>query len=368
MSVLKIVIYLVLISLGIWAGKGFYTAKREAEARANPTNDVSTAVSKPLPAANPINALGTNQTILETNQLSGTSNGVLSATEATNVISTSTLTNAAAHRGTNSVPSTNHAIQPKTAPEVVAAASNSVSQPTMERGSGASAESSNLPGATAGGLVGGAGVGYGKMIRYFGGFVLMAIILGMMVAHEISQFFGHKAMGFLFNDEGEGMRNPEYEEAEQVWVNGDYLGAIQLMRDYFKKYPRELYVAMRIAEIYEKDLGNYLAATLEYESILQYKFDRQRWGWAAIHLCNLYSKMGRTDQAIELLYKIHHDYGETPAAAKARKRLVQIDPNFDAVGEAIEEAESQAPDEPEAAPELKEAPSNLPPGFRPKKK
>ena len=54
----------------------------------------------------------------------------------------------------------------------------------------------------------------------------------------------------------------------------------------------------------------------------------------------------------------------------ARKRLAQIDPNFDAVGEAIREAEAEAdaPETPEPIPETKEPPSNLPPGFRAKKK
>ena len=365
MRVFKIVAYVVLIGLGIWAGKGFYAAKHEAEARANPTNDVPAAIVKPAPVETSTNSPAATFAVVPTNGMAGGSNVNGAVLERTNA--TVAVTDRAKGRGTNTLAdSTNGTQLPKSAPGPVAAGSNGVAAPQVDHGNSSTAADVPVVGGTAGTV----GAGYGKMIRYFGGFVLVAIILGMMLAHEISQFFGHKTMEFLFNDEGVGMRNPEYEEAEQVWVNGDYLGAIQLMREYFKKYPRELYVAMRIAEIYEKDLGNYLAAILEYENILQYKFDRQRWGWAAIHLCNLYSKMGRTDQAIELLYRIHHEFGETPAAAKARKRLAQIDPNFDAVGEAIQEADVAAgePGEPESIPEAKEPPSNLPPGFRAKKK
>ena len=60
------------------------------------------------------------------------------------------------------------------------------------------------------------------------------------------------------------------------------------MRDYYNKNPREVHVALRIAEIYEKDLNNHLAAALEYEEVLKKKLPAERWGWAAIHLVNLY--------------------------------------------------------------------------------
>src|SRR2546429_1455339 len=51
-----------------------------------------------------------------------------------------------------------------------------------------------------------------------------------------------------------------------LFRSGNFLEAIQLMRDYLKQNPREQHVALRIAEIYEKDLQNFLAAALEYRS------------------------------------------------------------------------------------------------------
>jgi len=111
-------------------------------------------------------------------------------------------------------------------------------------------------------------------------------------------------------------------------------------------------VALRIAEIYEKDLNNPLAAALEYEEILKKKLPPERWGWAAIHLANLYSgKLDKPQQATALLERIINDYGQTAAAKKARERL--------GIPESSPEAAS--PPKPEDTP-----PSNLPPGFRPK--
>src|SRR5205823_956498 len=185
------------------------------------------------------------------------------------------------------------------------------------------------------------------------GLVLSLVGLGLMAAHDVSGFFGGRALRVIYNDEGEGLANPDYEKAEEEWAKGNLLEAIQLMRDYLKHNPREQHVALRIAEIYEKDLENFLAAALEYEEVLKQKLPPERWGWAAVHLCNLYtSKLNQPDKAIALLRRIVAEYGETAAAEKARKRLAQL------------EEEGVVPPSPETA-SIHAA--NLPPGFAPKK-
>ena len=127
------------------------------------------------------------------------------------------------------------------------------------------------------------------------------------------------------------------------------------MREYLNEHPREQYVALRIAEIYEKDLGNYVAATLEYEEILKKNLEPERWGWAAIHLANLYSgKLNKPEAATTLLRRIVMEYPQVAAARKARERLGEPEPLPEAAPQPeIQTAESKPP-------------SNLPPGFRPK--
>jgi len=117
-----------------------------------------------------------------------------------------------------------------------------------------------------------------------------------------------------------------------------------------------VYVALRIAEIYEKDLGNYVAAALEYEEILKKNLPPERWGWAAVHLANLYSgKMNKTEQATALLRRITAEFPNIAAAKKARERLGEPEPLPPSAALAESPAE-----------EAKPPPSNLPPGFRPK--
>src|SRR5258705_51238 len=73
---------------------------------------------------------------------------------------------------------------------------------------------------------------------------------------------------FIFDNDLEGAKDRVYEDTDKVWAKVIVLEAIQLMKDNLKDHPREQFVPLRIAEIYKKNLGNYLAAALEYEEIL----------------------------------------------------------------------------------------------------
>ncbi len=118
-------------------------------------------------------------------------------------------------------------------------------------------------------------------------------------------------------------------------------------------------MALRIAEIYEKDLNNPLAAALEYEEVLKKKLPADRWGWAAIHLSNLYTgKLNRTPQALDLLQRIVAQCGGSAPAKKARERLEALQ---------VEHPELvDLPQAPEPPPEPPPPPGpKLPPGFRP---
>ena len=216
----------------------------------------------------------------------------------------------------------------------------------------------------------------GRTMRYLAAFVGAIIGLGLLIAYDITQYMGNVAVDVLFDDRGAGERDPEYEKAEQVWANGKPLEAIQMMRDFLKAHPREQYAAFRIAEIYEKDLQNYLAASMEYEDLLKQKLPPERWGWAAIHLCNLYSKLNQQDKGMALLQRVVDDYPKTAAAKKARDRLGLPEPEVvetkrtGPAGEPDEtatEAIEDYPPPPSVPAEPEPPKSSLPPGFRPKK-
>ena len=187
-----------------------------------------------------------------------------------------------------------------------------------------------------------------------GGLVLSLVGAGLLIATEVSQFLGTRAMKALYNEDVVAGLGPDYEKAEEEWGKGNFLEAIRLLREYLQANPREQHVALRIAEIYEKDLLNPLAATLEYEEVLTQRLPPERWGWAAIHLCNLYTgKLNQLDKGVALLQRLVNEYPDTAAAEKARARLDQLQA----------EGLIAAPEPPAAEPDP--GPS-LPPGFRPK--
>lgn len=194
---------------------------------------------------------------------------------------------------------------------------------------------------------------------YLAGFLVVSLALGLLIAHDFSHFFAEKAEQFIFDQEGVVEKDPEYEEAEKLWADGKPLEAIQLMRDFLTREPRAQYAALRIAEIYEKDLGNYIAAALEYEEVLNKKLPPEKWGWTAIHLANLYSgKLNKTGKAEALLQRIVAEYPQTPAAKKAREHLGLPEPAPEIAGVSETGVKNSAKDDGSQA--------KLPPGFRPK--
>jgi len=180
------------------------------------------------------------------------------------------------------------------------------------------------------------------------------ISLGLMVGREVSAYIGHRVQREIYGEASEPVGDTDYDEAERIWADGDHLEAIRLLREFLNRKPNKLHAAFRIAEIYEKDLGNHLAAALEYEEILKHRFDRQRWAWAAIHLVNLYNRLGQSEKADALLQRVALEYGDTEAAAKARQRLGLPEP-----GEAPSEDVAPPAETSSGEPGFK-----LPPGFR----
>jgi TolA-binding protein len=343
---LKLTAYAVLLILCAWFGGEFYanySAVTKAAADTGAATPTDTATNEPA---------STNA--------AATPNTNAPAAPGTNAVSAPG-TNAAATPGTNAAPAQTNASAP-----VLPAVKTSAPAPDLSSRRSA-------------------------MITYLAAFIGAVVGLGLLIATDVTQFMGGKAIEFLFNDAGEGVRDPEYERAEAEWANGKYLDAIQMMRDFLKKNPRELYAALRIAEIYEKDLKNYLAAALEYEEVLKHRLPAERWGWAAVHLCNLYSRLNKSDKALALLRRVADEYPKTGAAKKARARLGIPEPELEKTEEeASAEAEPASAEAPsviimeEHPPELeprKESPPrpaeppapaeppkpSLPPGFRPKK-
>jgi len=164
------------------------------------------------------------------------------------------------------------------------------------------------------------------MMTYFAGMLVSLLTVAFFVARDVGQLTGNKVAKGFYDKSARSQKADLYEEAEQLWADGAYINCIDKLREYTSLYPGEYHAHKRIAEIYENDLASYRAAAMEYEEILQMSLPPKRWGWAAIHLCNLYSgKLDETEKALELLRRVAEECPDTTPGEKARDRLAKID-------------------------------------------
>ncbi|MGO8700513.1 MAG: tetratricopeptide repeat protein [Limisphaerales bacterium] len=346
----KLAAYAVLVILAAWFGWGFYSSYSDVTAAAAPAQD-ETAVAA-TDAAPPAPAPDTN-TPPDTN-----------ASPATNVAATNLVTNMV-DDATNSAGGTSNTVAITAPSNHIAAATNShVKKKRAQRPVTPKLVEQDR----------------GTMIRYLAALIASLVGIGVLIAIDTTHLLGSQATNYLFQDVADVARDPAYERAEAEWANGRFLEAIELMRGFLKENPRELHAALRIAEIYEKDLKNYLAAALEYEEVLKHKLPPERWAWAAIHLHNLYSKLGQQPKATALLHRIVEECPRTTAAKKARTRL-----GMEELVEDTPEVKEEEPIDGEEGPFQVDAPgvepprpppppakppeppkSNLPSGFSPK--
>ena len=165
----------------------------------------------------------------------------------------------------------------------------------------------------------------GGMMTYFSGMLAALIVFALLVARDLGHLIGERVGGNYLTKSDKSRKADMYEEAEALWANGAFVDAIDSFRDYLRVFPGEYHVHKRIADIYEKDLVSFRAAAMEYEEMLEMDIPTARWGWVAIHLCNLYSgKLDDADRALALLRRVADECGDTPPAEKARERLAKI--------------------------------------------
>jgi TolA-binding protein len=162
------------------------------------------------------------------------------------------------------------------------------------------------------------------MMACFGGFIAMVIALGVLCAFDISHYFGERAKQWFLQGGAPIHSAPEFEAAEKLRASGQPLEAVSLLREFLQSHPGEVHVMSRIAEIYNYDLKNYLAAALEYEELLKHRLDPEQWGWAALHLAKLYGRLNEPDKSLALLDQLQKKYGKTVAARRAKKALDQL--------------------------------------------
>jgi hypothetical protein len=224
-SGVKLILYVILVIAVLVTGALFFKNFGKLFAEEKPAIEASAEPSpEPAPAPADTNA------VIDTNAAAIT-NAVADTNAVASVTNNLTDTNLTAETSiTNAPPETNAVAKAKT--------------PTKKKSKRAAANPAT-----------GEPDGPSHIGLWTGSFILSVIALGALIAWDVSNFMGNRTLKVLYNDDNASHKDPEYEEAEKIWADGQHLEAVRLMRDYYNKNPREVHVALRIAEIYEKDLN-----------------------------------------------------------------------------------------------------------------
>ena len=169
-----------------------------------------------------------------------------------------------------------------------------------------------------------AGASRSRMMAYLGLFIAAAIVLGVLIAYDVAHFCGRRAEEAVLQGGPPLGASSALEQAERLRGQHQSLEAIRLLREFLEKHPREWEVMAKIAELYYRDLKNYLAAALEYEELLKLRVPAEQWAWSALHLAKLYSRLNQPEKSVALLERLEKDYSRTVAAGRARKALEEL--------------------------------------------
>jgi signal transduction histidine kinase len=156
-------------------------------------------------------------------------------------------------------------------------------------------------------------------------YLVTGAALAMFVAWDVSQFLGWQAERlFLGGGRLPGL-TPAWWKAERLCKSGQTDEAVRILRDASDSHPRQWRINVRIAEIYQHNLANPLAAALEYEELLKRRLPRPARAWLMVRLAACYLVLHRVEESAMKLRAVMEQFPKTPAAKKAEQRLARME-------------------------------------------
>ena len=158
----------------------------------------------------------------------------------------------------------------------------------------------------------------------FSGYLLVSAALAVFLAREVAVFSGGLVTRLFLGGGRLGRFTPVFWRAERLRRQAGPLDAVRVLREQLIAHPRQWRLAVRIAEIYQQDLGNPLAAALEYEAALQQRLPRAVRAELMVRLAACYLLLRRPDESAALLRRVVEAFPRTTAAGTAERRLARM--------------------------------------------
>lgn len=158
----------------------------------------------------------------------------------------------------------------------------------------------------------------------FSGYLLVSAALAVFLAREVAVFSGGLVARLFLGGGRLGRFTPVFWRAERLRRQAGPLDAVRVLREQLIAHPRQWRLAVRIAEIYQQDLGNPLAAALEYEAALQQRLPRPVQAELMVRLAACYLLLRRPDESAALLRRVVEAFPRTTVAGTAERRLARM--------------------------------------------
>jgi hypothetical protein len=158
----------------------------------------------------------------------------------------------------------------------------------------------------------------------FAVYLIIGTALGLFVAWDVSRLLGELA-GSLFVGGGKlPSLTPVLWKADRLREQGEPLKAVNTLRAHLQAHPRQWYIAVRIAELYQHALEDPLSAALEYEALLQQRLPRSARAKILLRLAACQLLLRKGDQSAATLRELIANFPQSNAAEKARRRLARM--------------------------------------------
>ena len=155
-------------------------------------------------------------------------------------------------------------------------------------------------------------------------YLLAGAALALFVAWDVSQFFGWQAESLFLGGGRLSNLTPAWWKSERLCKAGEADEAVRVLREASASHPRQWRLNVRIAEIYQHDLNNSLAAALEYKDLLKRRLPRPARAWLMVRLAACYLVLRRAGESTAMLRAVMEQFPKTPAAKKAEQRLARL--------------------------------------------
>jgi len=155
-------------------------------------------------------------------------------------------------------------------------------------------------------------------------YLLIGTALGILMAWDASHLLGEFA-GRLFVGGGRlPSVTPVLWKADRLRTQGQPLKAVHSLREHLRANPRQWYVAVRIAELYQHSLEDPLSAALEYDQLLKHRLPRSARAEILLRLAACQLLLRKGNLSASTLRELIGTFPRSKAAEKARRRLARI--------------------------------------------